>query len=441
MRKHFAAGLLALLLLLTACAPVPEESPRRPEITVTVVRGNHPYGPEELLLDDGFRSALEDRLDVTIVLEEVWDISLFDESVDISFTGGLITNDCYWMIAMASGFQLEKLSSDVELLEPQFGRMGSSTYGYVFSEPGQQGTEPVLVADMGKLRDAGLGQIPYTEEGVYSLLLTLSEACEVPLAVYGSPAGGGFGCLLGLYGLAPTGGREYYLEDGEIRFDKISDQAEQYLRFVSRLYSEGLIASDCVSMNEYACRNLFLSGKTALAMFPNGSCAADVVAEARGRGIDAVAVDIPAPEGSLRTDTYARPIGLISYDHPYTRELLQIYGAIQAELLKEERPEEELLCRASLFAPSAAGACYDPVEELMPELSTFYEKRLLDAAVIEPYYARLLTGSLPPEMGFGELQQKWLNPYAQIGEAARPLSGDNVMRIINGWYYKDQKEK
>ena len=441
MRKHFAAGLLALLLLLTACAAPPEEAQERPQITITVVRGKHPYAPAELLLDDGFRKYLEDRLDVTIVLEELWDIGTFDESVDITFSGGLITDDCYWMISMASGFQLERLDPDLELLEPQFGRLGASIYSYVFSDPGTPGTEPVLVADLGRIQEAGLMRVPYTEEGVYGMLVTLAEYSEVPLAVYGDPAGEGFGCLLGLYGLAPSGGREYYLEDGEICFDKISDRAEQYLRFAGQLYSEGLIGADCVSMNEYACRKLFLSGKAAMAMFPNEASAADVVAAAREQGIDAVAVTLPAPEGSLQTDTYDRPIGLVSYDYPYSRELLQIYQALQTAILEGDWTEEEPLSRIRLFVSSGMEAGYDPVEHLLPELSTFYEKHLLDRTVVAPYYARLLTGSLPMESGFPELRDKWLNPYAQIGEAAAPLSGDNLLRIINGWYYKDQKEK
>ena len=440
MRKRFLGGLLALLLLLTACAPVPEVLSERPEITITVVRGRYPYAPAELLLDDGFRASLEERFGVTIVLQEIWDIGDLDESVDISFTGGLITNDCYWMISMASGFQLDRMAPELEILEPQFGRLGSSTYSYVFSDPSAPGTEPVLVADMERIREAGISRVPYTEEGVYDLLVTLSESTEVPLAVYGSPAGEGFACLLGLFGLAPTGGREYYLEDGEIRFDKISDRAEQYLRFAGRLYSEGLIGADCVNLNEYACRNLFLSGKAAMAVFPNEGAAADVIVSAREKGIDAVAVTVPAAVGSLQTDTYDRPIGLISYNYPHSRELLQIYGALQTRIMEGGLEEQDPLSRVRLFVSQSPGRSHDPVEKLIPELSTFYEKRLLDSTVIGPYYARLLTGSLPLESGFVELRQEWLKPYAQIGEAVAPLSGDNLMRIINGWYYKDQRD-
>jgi len=440
MRKRFLAGLLALILLLTACAAPPEEVRERPQIQITVVRGKYPYAPAELLMDDPFRAELEDLLDVTILLEEVWDIGALDESVDITFTGGLMTNDCYWMVSMTSGYQLEKMEPVTGILEPQYGRLGSATYSYVFSDPYAVGTEPVLVADMALLREVGADRIPYTEEGVYDLLVALSEGSEVPLAVYGSPAGEGFGCLLGLYGLAPTGGREFYLESGEICFDKISDRAEQYLRFVSRLYSEGLIDDDCVSLNEYACRNLFLSGKAAMAMFPNGAFAAEAVAMAREKGIEAVAVTVPVAEGRLRTDTYNRPIGLISYGYPYARELRQIYEALQERVMGLE-PSEDALRSHGLFTGTGAVVSADPVEKLLPEIGVLYKKQLMDRTVIGPYYARLLTGSLPLESGFREMRQDWLNPYAQIGEADPQLSGANMMQIINGWYYKDQKKK
>ena len=176
-----------------------------------------------------------------------------------------------------------------------------------------------------------------------------------------------------------------------------------------------------------------------MAMFPNDASAAEAVAAARERGIDAAAVLLPVREGALQTDTYDRPIGLISYDYPHAGKLLEIYDALQEELLKRGLPEEDPLSRVRLFTARGTASRDDPVERLLPELSTFYEKHLLDSAVIEPYYARLLTGSIPMDSGFRELRDEWLKPYAQIGEAAAPLSGDNLMRIINGWYYKEQK--
>lgn len=438
MRRRILTGLLALLLLLTACAAQPEELRDRPQIRITLLRGKGSCAPAELLMDGAFRQELEERLEVSIVLEEVWDSGSVEESEDIAFTGGLITGDCYRMVPMASGYQLERLEDLSGIPEPQYGRLGSAVYSYVFSVPDAPGEGPVLVADLGCLKEAGVDRVPFTEEGFHSLLVTLSSCREVPLAVYGNPAGEGFGCLLSLFGLSPTGGREFYLMNGEICFDKISDQAERYLRYGNRLYSEGLICADCLSLNEYACRNLFLSGKAAMAMFPNGTSAEAAVTVAREQGIEAVAVELPVPAEMLCADTYDRPIGLISYDYPHAGLLLQIYGALQ-ERLRTVEPAGLQLQTHALFTASALPTPEDPLAELLPEIGLLYKKNLLDRAVIEPYYARLITGALPMESGFPELQQEWLNVYAQQGEAPAELSGANVMQIINGWYYKDQK--
>lgn len=442
MKKRIMCCLLALVLTaLTACAaPDSKESGQVPLVQITVVCGKQPYAASELIQDETFRSGLEKDLGIRIAVEVARDIGPFDDAAEISFTGGLITDNCLWMIPMGSGYQLEKLNDMTGVLEPQFGRIGSTTYGYVFSDPHNAGTEPVLVADLNIIRETGIDRVPYTREGFHELLVALSAWCEVPLAVYGNPSGEGFGVLLGIFGLAPSGGREYVLEDGEIRFDKISDQAEAYLCYAAQLYTQGLISPDCVSMNEYACRNLFLSGKSALAMFPNMAAAQDTVALAREQGMDAVVVTIPAPEGKLETGIYNRPIGLISYDYPYSRELQEVYEALHSGILKMEQSDENLLPQYRMFIAETTQAPSDPVEELLPEILILYQKHLMDQTVIQPYYARLLTGSLPVEF-FPEMKDEWLNPYAQVGEATPELSGANLMQIINGWYYKDQKDK
>ena len=437
--KKIIICLLACLLLLSGCTgrnPTGEET--LPRIPITVVCGKEPYAAEQVIRDPDFLAALEAELGIRIQLETVYDLEPFEEDVEISFTGGLITGNCLWMIPLSSGYKMAKLEETASSPQSPYGRLGASTYGYVFTQPGGTGSEPVLLANLDILESAGVDSVPYTPEGMRTLLQALGESCEVPLAVYGTPSEKGFAPLLGLFGIAPAGGREFNLENGEITFDKIGENARDYLTYANGLYEEKLIPEDCVILNEYAARNLFLDGKAALAVFPNAAAGQDALALAGERGFRAGAVGLPVSEGKLETGVYNRSVGLISFATPYAREILAVYTAVEAAIAERAAEEIPALSEVSLFY-GRVPVYTDPLEPLIPEVSTLYKKHLLDWTVVCPYYAQILTGARIPE-GFDDMKDSWLNPYVQLGEAPAELSGASLMQIINGWYYKSQKD-
>lgn len=443
MKKKLLIILLCILLIPAGCRQkeTVKESDRQ-EVSVTVVRTKDEYDPYRLLSDPVFRSGLEEKLGIRLNVSEVSYTEPFKEDVEIAFTGGLITPDSFWMVPMSSGYQIGRIYGTYNMQEPQYGRLGSMYYSFVFSDPKASGSAPVLVANLELLEKAGVSSSDFSPEAFHDLLKILAERCEIPLTVYGTPSEKGFAVVLNLFSLAPTDGHEFTMEGSSIEFDKVSDSARTYLGYIRELYLEKLIPPDCVIMNEYAARKLFLSGKTALAMFPNASDALDAIGLAEKSGIRAAAVPIPAPKGKLDSAVYSRPIGLISFDCSYRAELLAVYQELeQAVLDRSAGDPAEDLPKASLFTAVEGMTYQDPITDLIPEIGTLYNKHLLDLTVIAPYYTKILTGALPAS-AFDEMRARWYNEYSQIGDTPNAeLSGWNILVIMNGWRYRALREQ
>ena len=436
-------AVLCLVLVLLGCnGNHPKEESALPEVSITVVREKNAYAPSSLLLDPDYCRQLEEKLSIRLQIQEVSYTEPFREDVEITFTGGLVTSNCLWMIPKISGYQLEKMNKSVGMKDPQYGRLGTIQYSYVFSDPYAVLDNPVLVANMDILETAGFTSVGYTPEDFYQALSGISSSCEVPLTVYGSPCEEGFAVLLGLYGLAPTGGHEFNLIRDSFQFDKVSDQAEDYLTYIRKLYVEGLIPEDCIILNEYAARKLFLARKTAFAMFPGYANAEDVIRLAQNAGIHAAVIPIPVPEGKLDSEVYNRPIGLVSFNYPYTDQLVSVYEELERNCLELEKNSfHSDLPEMRFFEKEEDESYMDPLRNLIPEVGTLYNKHLMDQMVVFPYYTKILTGALPVD-SFREMKAKWLNTYAQISDNPdTELSGSSLLQIMNGWYYKSLRDK
>ena len=442
-KVFYRFGVLCLILFLLGCNEDHlKEETTIPEVSITVVREKNEYAPCSLLLDPDYCRQLEEKLSIRLQIIEVSYTEPFREDVEITFTGGLVTSNCLWMIPKSSGYQLEKMNKSVGMKEPQYGRLGTIQYSYVFSDPYTNLDNPVLVANLDILDAAGVTSVDYSPEAFYQVLTGISSSCEVPLTVYGRPSEEGFEVLLGLYGLAPTGGREFNLVKDSFQFDKISEQAEDYLTYIRKLYEESLIPEDCIILNEYAARKLFLARRTAFAMFPGYANAEDVIRLAEQSGIRAAVIPVPVPEGKLDSGVYNRPIGLISFNYPCADQLVSGYEELEKACLEIGKdPSSPDIPKVHLFAEGADDSYVDPLKNLIPEVGTLYNKHLMDQLVISPYYTKFLTGALPID-SFPEMRAKWLNTYVQVSDNPDPeLSGNSLLQIMNGWYYKSLRDK
>ncbi|MBQ6479549.1 MAG: hypothetical protein IJI45_00395 [Anaerolineaceae bacterium] len=443
MKKRFLIILFCLILLIPGCTGnQKKENDTLPEVAITVIRGKEDYTPGSLLLDSGFCTELEEKLGIKMQISVVSYTEPFREDVEVTFTGGLITPNCLWMVPMSSGYQLEKLNKSAGMKEPQYGRLGTTQYSYVFSDPDSDKNDPILIANLEFLEAAGVSLTDYTPEGLYHLLLALSQYCDTPLSVYGAPSEEGFSVLLNLFGLAPTGGREFYLDRDSFQFDKVSDKAREYLTYVRKLYLEKLIPEDCMIMNEYAARKQFLSRRTGLSAFPSTSNAADTIALAEKAGIRAAVIPIPSSSGKLASAVYNHPIGLISFNYPYVQQLLSVYEELEKACSEQiVSVRESMLPEETLFVGRDTESYSDLLRNLIPEIGTLYNKHLMDQMIITPYYTKVLTGAVSID-SFDEMRSRWFNDYVQINDSPNAeLSGRSLLQIMTGWYYKYLRDK
>ena len=134
-RILFCFILLCLTVFLFGChGNYLKEGSQLPEVSITVVRDKNEYAPCSLLLDPDYCRQLEEKLSIRLQIQEVSYTGPFREDVEITFTGGLVTSNCLWMIPKSSGYQLEKMNKSVGMKEPQYGRLGTIQYSYVFSD-------------------------------------------------------------------------------------------------------------------------------------------------------------------------------------------------------------------------------------------------------------------------------------------------------------------
>jgi hypothetical protein len=74
---------------------------------------------------------------------------------------------------------------------------------------------------------------------------------------------------------------------------------------------------------------------------------------------------------------------------------------------------------------------FDPVEVSLPDLRRLYEKRVLDANYVDPYFSRLATGVLPLS-GFSQMREQWLMDHGS--DELNLTSGRDLMNLFSSWY-------
>ncbi len=438
MKLRWILPLLILAVVLSGCAG--QQAPAsevRPEVTVTLSLANE-YEAAALLRDDAYREALGDAWGVTLILQEentgdpgdIAGLSPFDI---------LITDDAALLVGLSSEGAALELTGTLDMAAAPYGRSGGRQYGYVFQEPGRVPQEPQLVVNTVMLENAGIQSADFTPEGFRTVLEALADHSRMPLAVYGSPSGAGFGALLGLFSLTPQGGHEFYLEDGTVAFDKTGARGAAYLEYVYSLYLDGLIPGDCLSLSQYSCRSMFVNKRCAMTVAPNREAALSLVEYAAEHGVEAAVATLPVAEGLLETHVYERTVSIISSDCPDGQQMLEMMQQLQQDILALEAAEPSALPTVRLFSGSSPQSLEDPVLEVLADMRILYEKQLLDAEVIAPYYSRLAVGSLPLEQ-FDSIHTDWLNLWDDEDESVEDnVSGDRILQVLQGWVERAQK--
>ncbi len=451
--KRFCSLLIILLLFFNTAACIPSgqtenpiEEESLPVLNVYITENVKRYTAVRALQDESVRSRLEDLLQVNIKLIDFFLVDGEDNVSEITFQGVMLTDDPKWILPLVERSQLMDLGRNLSETLNKLGQYRGKQYGYIFADSYTGRIHPVLVVVPEALRKLDLVNIPFTADSMSDALEKLSEFYKVPLVVYGSPAQEGFSVLLELFEISPTGGREFYVEDGQVKFDKISDKAEDYLIYVNQMYQNGYIPSDCLILSKYSGIEMLTYGKSAMAVFPNMDIAQEAIRSAEKMGRKVALAELPVDASCTETNVYAYLTGLISadYENPeLAKRFLVELQRVSKELQEEFQIEEKLTLSEELYplfsdTGSYRRNAFDPVEVCLPDIRRLYEKHILDTDYVDSYFSRLATGVLPLSH-ITEMREQWLMAHGE--EYSHSTSGRDLMKLFNSWYFAQTDAK
>ncbi len=440
--KWFCGWLIILLLISNiACTTsvqtdnTAQEVPL-PVLNVYITENAKQYTAVHALQDDSIRSRLEEKLHIQIKLINFFLPDGEDNVSEITFQGVMLTEDPKWILPLVERSQLMEIGENQTETGYKLGQYRGKKYGYIFADSYSGRIHPVLVVDPDALKQLGLENIPFTADSMADALEKLSDFYKVPLAVYGSPAQEGFSVLLELFEISPTGGREFYVEDGQVKFDKMTEKAEDYLIYVNRLYQKGYIPSDCLILSKYSGIEMLTYGKSAMAVFPSEEIARKSIQNAEKMGRHIALVELPVDDSCTETNIYAYLTGLISADCE-DAELAKRFLVELQSVSKEVQTEGKSAISTEwypLFADTEShrDMAFDPVEACLPDMRRLYEKHTLDTDYIDPYFSRLATGDIPLSQ-ISEMREQWLMAHGE--EYSHSTSGRDLMKLFNSWYF------
>ena len=425
--KRTGAALTALCLLtvLSGCGgETAAENSEIPVLTVQVPMELEKTATVRTLSDPRFVRRVEEELGCRLDLRMLPAGMDYNEVALLDVPGILLTDDPAWVVPLVESRKI--LSIDAQTPEQSYGQYNNSTYGYVLEDPSWCPRTAVVLANLEALRSLGSSWTEFDPEAVYEILTQLKGHYRIPLAVSGMPTDAGFAPLLALFDIAPSGGREMYLDGETVVYDKLSEDAGAYLDYISRLYSEGLIPADALELTEYSCAKLIAQNAAAMAVFTDEVCISQAIAYARENGRELVTVPLPVPEAQLQTGIFSRIVGYAGKGGLSPEEAVAFFGLLQ-QALRDTAPlrESEDLSKIGqyrLFSDQALR----PLREDPREVSTMYvywlyQKENLDATYLDGAYCKLLFG----EAGQGELET-----------AVRAWQEDsNLLGLIGGRYW------
>ena len=128
---------------------------------------------------------------------------------------------------------------------------------------------PVYRMDI--LKSLGFDKAPETAEELYNVLVAIKNAgvVEIPMSIRPEH-------LSRFFAPAFDSWDDWYVEDGVVKHGYLEHSRYDYLAFLHKIYSEGLLDNDYMSVNKNGMNSMFLSGKIAIGYNP-GSLIASAV--------------------------------------------------------------------------------------------------------------------------------------------------------------------
>lgn len=119
------------------------------------------------------------------------------------------------------------------------------------------------------LAKAGVDAIPETPDELYDALVKIKESglVEWPIAIRSDHINRVFGPGFDSWG--ENGG--FYVDNGVVKSGLIEQNRYDYLVYLNKLYSEGLLYSDYLTLDKKGMGNLILNSTTAIGYAPGGS--------------------------------------------------------------------------------------------------------------------------------------------------------------------------
>lgn len=408
MKGNRGCILLCLVLVLSAlvcCTPEQEEEKIQqtvPTLRVYVSAQAKEYSAIEYLLSSENRQEMEQALGCTLDIQVYSPQDDLDGVLKLSTDGVILTEDPLEVATLAYDGALKELDKRIlwtEERESLFGRVGGRQYACVYTTEPHRTASAVLLVLPDLLEKAGIRDEAYTPEGVLAAFKKLPSYIH-PMAVGGTPTEGNFIPLMGIFDIAPTGGREFYMEGETVCFDKFSSRGESYLRYLQQLYSEGYLPEDFLLLSEYSLIDMLSSGRYAMAVLTEESCIAETIRQCQENGLRAAVAELPIAREKQEWNIYHRLLGAVMSDctekelaisflqllHEKTKDLTEKSSTSAADAL-ERYPlfsQENLKIRST-----------DPVEQCTYDARMQYEKALIDRYVVKTYYCRMAVGDLP----------------------------------------------
>lgn len=113
------------------------------------------------------------------------------------------------------------------------------------------------------LESIGITEQPKTFEEFDAMLHTIKDKTDmIPLGVYNSPSVETWDTIAALFGVSQSH-NAWAVRDGNVVYRLTQPEGFDYLTYCKKLYDEGLIPSDCLSLTSDTLEQLYLSEKTA----------------------------------------------------------------------------------------------------------------------------------------------------------------------------------
>lgn len=389
------AAVLVLCLLSGCAGEMNGPAEDVPVLTVYIPSDLEDSCTMQALNDTAFLRRIEETLGYRLVLHMLPAGMDYNEVALLDFTGILLSDDPAWVVPLAENRKLQTLTAQMENAE--YGQYNNSLYGYVLDDPNCASESIIVLANLEALNKVGSTQIPYTPDAVHALLEQLKQNYRVPLAVSGMPTDAGFAPLLALFGIAPSGGREMYVEGSEVVYDKLSDAAGEYLRYIQTLYAEGLIPSDALELTEFSCAKMIAQNAAAMAVFTEDTYVNLALDYAKEQNRQLVCIEIPVKEQQLQTGIFSRMVGYVSKNSITDQEATVFFELLQQRIdlcsADEQKANVDKIGQYSLFRHyDTAQIRQDPREICPMYVYWLYQKEYLDMTYLDGIYCKILLG-------------------------------------------------